>query len=116
MGQTGGILGNVILVTADIVALYPNIPHKAGMKVLTNYLEKREQEHIPTEKIINMAEIVLKNNFFELMILLNNKFQEWPLVQGVLPLTPVYIYILTNPSNREKYKNHFLKIRRNALQ
>ena len=35
------------------------------MKALKSALEKREQKHIPTEKLINMAEFVLKNNFFE---------------------------------------------------
>ena len=49
-----------------------------------NALEKGKQKHISTEKLINMAEFVLK-------FVLNNKFQEQPLVQSVLPLTPVYI-------------------------
>ena len=49
----------------DVVGLYPSIPHKAGLKALKNSLEKREKKHIPTEKLINMAEFVLKNNVFE---------------------------------------------------
>ena len=28
-------------------------------------MDNRKQEHIPTEKLISMAESVLKNNFFE---------------------------------------------------
>ena len=51
--------------TADVVGLYPSIPHKAGLKALKNALDKRKQKHIPTEKLINMVEFVLKNNFFE---------------------------------------------------
>ena len=50
--------------TADVVGLYPSIPHKAGLKALKNALDKRKQKHIPTEKLINMVEFVLKNNFF----------------------------------------------------
>ena len=79
--------------TADEVGFYPSIPHKAGLKALKNALDKRKQKHIPTEKLINMAEFVLKNNFFELMVRLSNRFQERPLVQSVLPLTPVYIWM-----------------------
>ena len=49
-------------VTADVVALYPSIPHKAGLKAIKNALEKRKQKHISTEKVINMGELVLKNS------------------------------------------------------
>ena len=93
IGQIGDILENAILVTADVVDLYPSIPHKTGLKALKNALDKRKQKHVPTEKLINMAEFVLKNNFFELMVRLSNRFQERPLVQSVLPLTPVYIWM-----------------------
>ena len=55
---------NVILVTADVVGLYPSIPHKARLKALKNALEKREQNNIPTKKLISVAKFVLKNNFF----------------------------------------------------
>ena len=65
IGQIGDIPENAILVTADAVDLYPSIPHKAGLKALKNALDKRKQKHITTEKLINMVEFVLKNNFFE---------------------------------------------------
>ena len=51
--------------TAEVVGLYHSIPHKAGLKTLKNALDKRKQKHIPAEKLINTAEFVLKNNFFE---------------------------------------------------
>ena len=56
---------NVILVTADVVGLYPSIPHKARLKTLKNALEKRDQNNIPTKKLISVAKFVLKNNFFQ---------------------------------------------------
>ena len=65
IGQIGDIPENANLVTADVVDLYPSIPHKAGLKALKNALDKRKQKHIPTEKLINMVEFVLENNFFE---------------------------------------------------
>ena len=49
-------------VTADVVGLYPSIPHKTGLKAIKNALEKRKQKHISTEKVINMGELVLKNS------------------------------------------------------
>ena len=43
---------NAILVTIDVVGLYPHIPHQ------------REEQGIPTEDIVDLASIVLKNNNF----------------------------------------------------
>ena len=34
-----------ILVTADVVGLYPSIPHEAGLKTLKEALDKRENSH-----------------------------------------------------------------------
>ena len=65
IGQIGDIPESAILETVDIVGLYPSIPHMAGLKALKNALDKRKQKHILTEKLINVAEFVLKNNFFE---------------------------------------------------
>ena len=42
IGQISDITESPILVTADVVGLYPSIPHKAGLKALKNALEKRE--------------------------------------------------------------------------
>ena len=56
---------NAILVTADIVGLYPSIPHEAGLRALREALDKQDKKCIPTEDLIKMAEFVLKNNFFE---------------------------------------------------
>ena len=61
----GQIPDGAILVTADVVGLYPSIPHKAGLEALRRTLKKRETFEIPTEDIVQMAEFVLKNNFFE---------------------------------------------------
>ena len=65
IGQIGDIPENAILVTADVVGLYPSIPHKTGLQSFKNALEKRKQKNIPTEKLTDMAEFVFKNNFFE---------------------------------------------------
>ena len=56
---------DAILVTADVVALYPSIPHMDGLRALRYALDKRVEKSIPTEKLITFAEFVLKNNYFE---------------------------------------------------
>ena len=56
---------NAILVTADVVGLYPSIPHEAGLKALREVLDNREQHTIPTSELLMMADFVLKNNYFE---------------------------------------------------
>ena len=56
---------NAILVTAEVVGLYPSIPHEAGLRTLREALDKQNEKGIPTEDLVKMAEIVLKNNCFE---------------------------------------------------
>ena len=36
---------NAILVTADVVSLYPSIPHEAGLQALEEALENRNHKH-----------------------------------------------------------------------
>ena len=55
---------NAILVTADVVGLYPSIPHEVGLRALKEVLDRREEKKISTEDRIKMAEFVLKNNYF----------------------------------------------------
>ena len=56
---------DAILVTTDVIGLYPCIPHDAGLKALKNALDERENKSIPTKKLLKMAEFALKNNVFE---------------------------------------------------
>ena len=48
--------------TADVVGLYPSIPHEAGLNALKEALDNRENKTINTEDLIKMASFVLKNN------------------------------------------------------
>ena len=59
------LIPDAILVTADVVGLYPSIPHEVGLRTLREALNKRDEKTIPTEKLLKMAEFVLKNNYFE---------------------------------------------------
>ena len=56
---------NAILVTADVVGLYPSIPHEAGLRTLKEVLDRREEKTNSTEDLVKIAELVLKNNYFE---------------------------------------------------
>ena len=63
--QLGQVPENAILVTADVVGLYPSIPHRDGLKYLHEKLEEREIKEIQSKDLVEMAEFVLKNNYFE---------------------------------------------------
>ena len=56
---------NAMLVTADVVGLYPSIPHSPGLNSLRKALEKRLNKQIPTNDLVKMAKLVLSNNYFE---------------------------------------------------
>ena len=47
----------------DAVGLYPNIPHEDGLSALRKQLET-QKENVLTDTIIDLAEVVLKNNIF----------------------------------------------------
>ena len=59
------IRSNSILVTADIVGLYPSIPHESGLKAIKEVLENRARKSVPTSDKHKMLEFVLNNNYFE---------------------------------------------------
>ena len=61
----GTIPKDSILVTADVVGLYPSIPHEAGLKALEKALNSRTNKKVSTEDLVKMAKFVLKNNYFE---------------------------------------------------
>ena len=43
---------NALLVTADVVGLYPSIPHEAGLRALKEVLDKRDEKKISTEDLV----------------------------------------------------------------
>ena len=56
-----------ILVTGDVVDLYPSVPHQAGLEALREAVDKRKTRKVPTSKLVKMAEFVLKNNYFQFL-------------------------------------------------
>ena len=59
------IPSNPILVKADILGLYPNIPHESGSNAIKGALENRTRKSVPTSDILKMMEFVSKNNYSE---------------------------------------------------
>ena len=55
---------NQMLVTWDVVGLYNNIPHDEGLGSLQEGLGERNNPEIPTDYLIKLMEIILKNNLF----------------------------------------------------
>ena len=53
-----------IICTIDIVDLYPSIPNE-GLRFLRNVLERRSNKNVCTDTLIEVAELVLRNNYFE---------------------------------------------------
>ena len=47
------------------MTLYPSIHHNVGLKPVRVVSEKREQKKVTNEQLVQVAEYVLKHNFFE---------------------------------------------------
>ena len=56
---------HAVLVSADIVELYPSTPHEPGLEALEEAQEKRDSIQISTFALVKMAKFVLQNNYFE---------------------------------------------------
>ena len=61
----GKLPQGAILCTIDVVGLYPNIPHSEGLNSLGRFLELRDNKQISSDTLIELVEIVLKNNLFQ---------------------------------------------------
>ena len=59
------IPNDAILVSFDVVGLYPHIPHEEGLATMKTFLDKRPEKEISTSALCELANIVLKNNYFE---------------------------------------------------
>ena len=54
-----------IMVTIDVVGLYPHISHDEGLQSIREALNNRENPEIPTRTIVDLAELLLRNNNFQ---------------------------------------------------
>ena len=63
--ELGQLPEGTILRTIDVVGLYPNIPHDEGLAFLKYFLDSRVDKQVTTDTLIELAELLLKNNIFE---------------------------------------------------
>jgi predicted GIY-YIG superfamily endonuclease len=70
VNSSNSLPANAILVSADVSALYTNIPHNDGLLACREALDKRSNPNPPTDHLIRLLELILKLNHFEF----NNKY------------------------------------------
>ena len=58
------LLDNSLLCTMDLVSFYPNIPHDKRLFPLRKRLDERDEKDVSTDTLVELAELVLKNNIF----------------------------------------------------
>ena len=58
------LLNGIILGTMDIAGLYSNIAHEESLSALRKRLESRKEKKLSADTIIDLAEVVLKNNIY----------------------------------------------------
>ena len=56
---------NALLCSIDVVALYPSIPNEDGLEAMREALDSRANKSVSTKSLVDLAECVLKNNYFE---------------------------------------------------
>ena len=58
----GKLPEGAILVTADVVGLYPHIPHEEGLSAMRDALRTATTPSVPTEDLVDLARLVLTSN------------------------------------------------------
>ena len=66
INDIGEIPSGSLLVTFDVVGLYPHIPHEEGIVRNRNILNLREDQAVSTNSLCDLARIILTENYFEL--------------------------------------------------
>ena len=55
---------NSLLCTMGAVGLYPNIPHDEGLSAFRKRFDERDEKDVSSDTLVELAELVLKNNIF----------------------------------------------------
>ena len=63
--QLQNIPEGTLLVSFDVVGIYPHTPHDEGLQIMKKYLDKREDQSVTSKNLYKLAEIVLKHNYFK---------------------------------------------------
>ena len=74
------------MLTADVVGLYPSIPHDAGQEALRKVLDNQENKKISIDDLTKMTEFFLKNNCFQFNGKIKKQILETAIVVGNGPI------------------------------
>ena len=111
----GQITDGAILVTADVVGLYPNIPHKAVLETLRRRLIDTSEitPGILTEDTVQITEFVLKNNFLSSMGNLKDKNQVHQLILNLHLIDDILFYMDSWNTGLDSFLNELNKFQPN---
>ena len=84
---------NALLVTADVVGLYPSIPHQDVLKTLSVNLNQREDNKFLWSINLKWVNLFLKAIILNLVQQLNNKCQIQLSGESLLLPTHVFLWI-----------------------
>ena len=65
LGEMRKIPEGALLCSMDVVGLYLSIPHGEGLEAIREALDNREEPEIVTNTLVELASLVLENNYFE---------------------------------------------------
>ena len=65
LSKLGRIPEGALLCTVDVMGLYPSIPHGECLEVIREALDRRENPGVATDTLVELASLVLENNYFE---------------------------------------------------
>ena len=66
LNQIEEIHENTLLVSFDVADLYTHIPHDRDVEIMRRFLDKHEEQSVPSESICILAKMVLKYNYFKM--------------------------------------------------
>ena len=66
LAQLGEIPDDALLCTADVLDLYPNIPHNEGLEAIRKALDTTHNPSVSTVSLVSLGKLVQDNKFFEL--------------------------------------------------
>ena len=58
LGKLGDIPDNALLCTADVVGLYPHIPHSEGLEAMHRALHARQNPSVSMESLVKLGRLV----------------------------------------------------------
>ena len=92
--KLGKLSGNITLVTADVVSLYPSIPHEDGLETLRETLVKSEDLKLPVNDIVLKWENLFSRiTYLSLVGKLSSTLREKQLVLNLLSLMHVFTWM-----------------------